>query len=297
MRIPRARVTEILATTPGYKRAPRRHDINRLTAKLRADLYKQIAKHMQPCMLLLDEVVQFFIHFERYQYSRKLTAESSLFAQQISRLRSDVISIRELITLGQEVPALVLARAFVEDIELAMAFAIDPDFAVSYSAADDQTAFWKSQIAYGKIYSRVEAFIQQACLPAEEVESHIAYHKAVKSSLSGHVHSARHSIIRSAAVPSLVRPGMFHLGQLGALSAHLPSLCLFLADEAYMFSACCIKLFIKPNPPHAFMNYKLTGVLDDVIASAHLLQELHCQYMEDLRSYYDALLFQESKNI
>jgi hypothetical protein len=163
-------------------------------------------------MVLLDEAVQFFVHFERYQYSRPLTTESSLFAQQVSRLRSDAISVREVIVLGQEAPANVLIRSFVEDIELAMAFAIDPSFAAAYSEADDQTAFWRNQIAYGRIYAKVSEFLQRGGSEAAEVESRITYHKQVKDALSGHVHSARHSTLRAAAAPSLSHPGMFHLG-------------------------------------------------------------------------------------
>jgi hypothetical protein len=65
---------------------------------------------------------------------------------------------------------------------------------------------------------------------------------------------------------------------------------LFLAEEAYVFSSCCIKLFIQPNPPPALANYEPTGILGDVIASAHMLQELYCEYGDDLHSHYEALL-------
>lgn len=287
MQIPPSRVAEILRTAPHLARAPRRYVVNRRIAKLRAELRREIDIHMQPCMVLLDEVVQFFIHFERCQYSRQLTSESAQFAQQISRIRSDAISVRELIVLGQEAPAHVLARSFVEDIELAMAFAIDSDFSASYSKADDQTAFWRSQIGYGKIYSKVIEFFRGAGGDLAETESRIAYHKGVKDACSSHVHSASHSTMRSAFVPLLSHPGMFKVGGLGGLSDGLPRLCLFLAEETHVFSSCCIKLLIKPNPPSALAGYGLTGVFGDVIASAHLLQELCLQYFDDLQSQYD----------
>lgn len=241
-------------------------------------------------MILLDEVVQFFIHFERHLYSRKLTEASSQFAQQISRLRSDVIAIREVVAIGQEAPASVLARAFVEGVELAMALAIDETFSRTYASAEDQTAFWKRQIGYGKIYPRVEAFMKGAGDAPEEIGEHIARHKAVKDGLSGHVHSARYSALRSVAVPSISHPGMFHIGGLGALSAHLPRLCMLVADETHVFSGCCINLIIKPGPPAALENTRPTGVFGNVIASAHLIQQLLLEYGDQLSRHYESFL-------
>ena len=290
MRIPRAQLAQLVASAPRLGRAPRRHYIGRLTNKLRSDIRVAIAKHMQPWMLLLDETVQFFIHFERYQYSRRLTGESSPFALQVSRLRSCALAIRELVALGQEAPAHVLARAFVEDVELAMALAADPAFAIQYSNATDESAFWKKYIGYGKINARVEQFLRRAGGTAEQIDEHIGLHKQVKNSLSGHVHTASYSSFRAAIVPSLSHPGMFHFRELGALSAHLPRLCLFLANETHVFSACCINLFIRPDAPAALMSYKPTGLLGDAVASAHVLQKLLANYGGELERLCEGFL-------
>lgn len=289
MQIPRSHIAQIIANAPRVTRAPKRHHIARLIEKLRSKLKVNISKHMQPCMILVDEAVQFFVHFERHVHSQNLTKTSSQFAGQVSRLRSDVIAIREVIAVGQAAAAAVLVRAFVEGVEMAMALAIDDALSSAYAEADDQTAFWRHEIGYGKIYPRVEAFLKRAGDTREETQEHIARHRAVKDSLSGHVHSARHSAMQSAFVPSISHPGMFHFGELGALSAQLPGLCLVVANETYVFSECCISMIIKPNPPKALENTRMpTGVFGDVVASGLVIRELLLKYGNDIQEHYEA---------
>jgi hypothetical protein len=290
MRIPRSRQKEILATAQRFLRPPRRHDIGKLLEKLHDELKLKIAKHMQPAMLLLDESVQFFIHLERHLLSKKLTKTASPFAQQVSRLRSDVIGMRAVIALGQEAPAAVLARAFVEGTELAMALAANSAFSDQYFDAKDQSSFWRSSIGYGKIYPHVEAFLRLAGGTEENVSDRIAHHKAVKDALSGNVHAASFSAMRSLAPPSLSHPGVFHFRELGAASAHLPRLCLLIADETQVFSACCLTLLIRPDAPEALKHPKPTAILGDVVASAHMLQTLLSEFGEQLATHYESFL-------
>lgn len=287
MRIPPARSREALAAAPRFLRKPRRHNIEQLLKRLHAELRPEILKHMQPAMLLLDESVQFFIHFERHLLSRKLTKSSSIFTQQIARLRSDVIAFRAVVALGQEAPAAVLARAFVEGVELAMSLAVDREFSDRYFETSDDSSFWRASIGYGKIYSRVEAFLRLAGGTDEMIAERIAHHKATKDALSGHVHAASFSAMRSLAAPSLSHPGSFHIGALGAASAHLPKLCLLVADETQVFSACCLSLLIRPDAPEALKHQKPKAELGDVVASAHVLQTLLVEYGNQLADHYD----------
>ncbi|HAX20784.1 MAG TPA: hypothetical protein DCY64_10925 [Hydrogenophaga sp.] len=245
---------------------------------------------MQPAMLLLDESVQFFIHLERHLLSRKLTRGASIFAQQVSRLRSDVIAFRAVVALGQEAPAAVLARAFIEGVELAMSLVVDPDFSDRYFDSSDHSIFWKTSIGYGKIYPRVEAFLRLAGGTDEMIAERIAHHKATKDALSGHVHAANFSAMRSLAPPLLSHPGAFHIGELGTASAHLPRLCLLIADETQVFSACCLSLLIRPDAPEALKHHKPKAELGDVVASAHVLQTLLTEYGDQLEAHYATFL-------
>lgn len=294
MRISPEQLANISATAPQISRPPRRRDIARLINKLRNELKRDIEQHMQPWMLLLDESVRFFIHFEQYQYSRDQTSESSPFVQQISRLRSDAVAIRDIVALGQEGPAYALARFFIDDVELAMALAADPEFAIQYFNAEDGAAFWKNNIGYGKIYTRVERFLELGGGTIEQVREHIDLHRSMKNALSGHVHTDSFSSFRSGAVPSLSHPGMLHVGQIGALSAHLPRLCLLVANEAHVFSASCINLFIRPDAPPALKGYKPTGLLGDTVASAHVLQELIVTFGAELDDLCESFFPSES---
>jgi hypothetical protein len=291
MRIPREEISSLIASTPKIcAQRPSRAKVNRLVDELRLELRRDIDRHMQPWMVLLDEAVRFFVYFERYQYSRKLSRNTSPFALQLSRIRSDVLSLRELIALGQEGPAHTIARCFVDGIELAMALAEDPAFAVAYTEAEDESEFWKRHIGYGKIYGRVESFFRRTGGTVDQASEHISRHKEVKNALSGHVHIASYSAFRSAAVPSITHPGMLHMGALGSLSIHMPRLCHFIADETHIFAACCINAFIRPNPPPVFANYRPTKKLHDAVASAHVLQELLARHGDTMEQLSDSLM-------
>ncbi|MDQ3562670.1 MAG: hypothetical protein M3436_00505 [Pseudomonadota bacterium] len=237
---------------------------------------------MQAPMVLLDEAIRFMLAFEDHQFTRKLTAESSTFALHLTRLRSDLLAVREMVSLGQESAALALARVFFEDIEIAMGLAIDPEFAIAYSNATQDDAFWSKQIGYGKIYPRVRKFMEAGGGDTEHVDGKLSHHKELKSFLSGHIHPTTSSAFRAAFPLALNHPGMFAKRPLGSLGENLRPLCLTLADEVHVFAACCINMFIKPNPPPALAGYEPCGEMDDFLAAAHVLQELVVKYMEPL---------------
>ena len=236
-------------------------------------------------MILLDESVRFFMYMEHYQFSRKLTPVTSSFALQMSRLRSDILSVRELVVLGQEGTAHVIGRSFVDGIELAMALAEDPDFALAYTESVKDDDFWAKMIGYGRIYVRVERFLRASGVEESEVVNYISRHKSMKNALSDHVHIINYSAFRAAVSPSITRPGMVQIGHVGSISAQLPQLCLALAVESHVFAACCVNSFARAEPTPAFANYKLTAKLQDVITSTHVLQELLVRYGDSLREW------------
>lgn len=289
MYIPLERVKQLLAEAPKLGHRSQRRTVDQLTGKLRREIRCGIDKHMQAWMVLVDEAVQFFIHFEKYQYSRQLSEETVPFVMQISRTRSTLLSIRELIALGQESPAQALGRIFVEDLEMSMALAEDSAFAKSYADAVDTLKFWQVNIGYGEINARVERFIRLGGGSADECEDRLKYHRSVKSYFSKHIHGDHSVALRVAFAPALSQPGQFYTPTLGALSTNLPHLCMFIADEVHMFSACCINLFTKPSPPAALANYEHNDTLNDFIASAHVLQKLMLEYSEDLYCAQDRI--------
>lgn len=294
VRIARDELSSILEDSPAVaSRRPARVNLNQLTDKLRLHLRKDIATHMQPWMVLLDESVRFFIYLEQYQYTRKLQRETSPFALQLSRLRSDIISIRELITLGQEASAHSIARTFVDRVELARALADDPQFAVEYFEAEDESSFWRNHIAYGRIYRRVNRFLRRLGGSDKQVEELVSTHRAIKDALSGHIHIASYSALRAGLIPSITKPGLFHYGQIGSVSAHMPGLCLLVANETHTFSACCINAFIKKDPPLVFSTYRPSTKLHNVVASAHVLQELLLRHGDALSELGNSFFAQD----
>jgi hypothetical protein len=288
MRIPSEEVQALLISAPHYTRRPKRRSIDRMVGTLRTSMRRSIAQYLQAPMLLLDESIRVVLALEAYQYTRILKPESAPFALQLSRVRGDLLSIRELIVLGQESAALAVARVFLEDIEISMGIAIDPDFAVAYGDAEPYDTFWSKNIAYGRNNSRVQRFLEMGGGSDEQVAGKVQHHKELKNFLSGHVHPTHSSALRVAFPPALGYPGMFSVRPMGSIGANLSPLCLFLVDEVHSFSACCINILIRPEPPPALAGYVPNGELDDFVAAAHILQELSMKYLDGLREAHDA---------
>lgn len=272
----------LLRSAPTTTRRPKRRSIDRVLGKVRRSMRVTLDEYMQAPMVLFDEAIRFIMAFEDFQFSRKLTAESSGFALHMTRLRSDLLAVREMIKLGQESAALALARVFFEDIEIAMGLAIDPDFASGYSESVDSDTFWSKHIGYGKIYPRVRKFLEMGGVDSELAEEQLHHHKELKSVLSGHIHPTISSVYHTVLPPAHAHPGMFFMRPLGSQGRNLRLLCLALAEEVHIFAVCCIKMFIRPDPPPALADYVPCGELDDFLASAHILQALIVKYHEPL---------------
>lgn len=287
MRIPEEEILAALESAPRVKRRARRKSIERLLSMTRRKVKNAITSQMPGPFFLLEEAIRFMLAFEEYQFSRELTKESSPFVLHTTRLRSDLIAIRELVAIGQESSALALSRVFVEDLEIAMALAIDPEFAVAYFESSDNDDFWSSHVGYGRIYPRVRKFLDRGGGDGESTEERVDHHRRMKTFLSGHIHPSSSSAFRAAFPPSLEHPGQMARRPLGYVSDNLPPLCLYIAEEVRVFSACCINMFIKPGGPPAFVGYEPSGLMDDFLAAANVLQEVGSKYHDELRSQHN----------
>lgn len=287
MRVTPEEIRSLLASAPRTTRRPKWTSLNRLVGKIRRLMLSAIDERMQAPMALLDVAIRFLLAFESYQFARGLTVENREFVVHITRLRSDTLAIREMILIGQESAALALARVFFEDIEIAMGLAIDPQFSLAYGEASDDSDFWAKQIGYGKNYPRVRRFLEIGGNDAEAADGKLNHHKQLKSFLSSHIHPTNSSALRAVFPPTFEHPGMFLERPIGSLGECMHPLCLTLADEVYMFSACCINMFISPNPPLAFAGFKPSGEMDDFIASALVLQELVLKHLKPLWHTYE----------
>lgn len=282
MRIDRATLLEILDRAPKLDRAPRRAEIDQELVDLRARIALQVDQHIQPWIVLLDESLQFFAQFEAYQFSDPLGHNAVSFAILISKLKRDVVSIRELLLIGQDATSLVLARTFVEDLEIAMALALDASLCEAYSHDDNQVGFWNKSIGYGRVYDKMERFLLECGATQEHATAAVQHHREIKTFCSNSTHGGMTSSLRSAFSPSLVEPDMFHHLSLGALSANSPKLCLFIAQESQMFAGSIVRSITGKSPLHLFRSYQPTSELLDAIAAAYVLQELVVRYGEEL---------------
>lgn len=290
MRIESDEINALIASSLVTTRHPKRMSIERVLRQHRRSMQKAIDTHMQAPMVLLDEAVRFLMAFEGFQFERGLNNDTREFALHITRLRSDILAVREMINIGQESAALALARVFFEDIEIAMGLAIDPAFALAYGDASQDSDFWAKQIGYGNIYPRVMRFLSAGGGDVDTVDNKLQHHKELKNFFSQHIHPTTSSVFRNAFPPSLEHPGMFLGRPLGSLGSNFHPLCLVLADEVHMFAGCCINMFIRPNPPAALTGYEPCAEMDEFIAAAYVLQELIVKYLDLLwKRYHEAM--------
>lgn len=282
MRITPEELASLSALSPVTTRRPKRKSIHRLLNQVRRSMRADIAEHMQAPMALLEEAIRFLLAFENFQFAQGLIVENRELAVHTTRLRSDLIAVRELVAFGQESAALAIARVFFENIQIAMGLAIDPAFSLPYGEATKDSDFWSKQIGYGKIYPRVRKFLAAGGGDPDTVDGKLAHHKELKSFLSGHIHPTTSSAFQSAFPPALGDPGMLLERPIGSVSRNLRPLCLTLADEVHMFAACCMNMFISSNPPPALSGYKPSGEMDDFLDAASVLRELIVKYLEPL---------------
>lgn len=287
-KILRKKLEEIRFNAPYIGHKARPISIEYRLRRLNTDTRKQIQNQHQAALTLFDEALKFVIAFEDFHYERKeRTSELTPFITLLSRVRADLVAIRQLLMSGQESAALALARVFIEDIELTMAAAVEHEFATAYMDTESPDAFWSNRIAYGKIYPHVERFLHLGRSSEEAADAHLQHHRALKKFLSNHVHLTFNSALRTVTPPVLEKPGHFAFRPLGWFGENSARLCLSIADEIQIFSSCCINAFISPTPPPAMSNYKPSRLMSQFLLHAHTLQSLTKRYSSRINASYD----------
>lgn len=248
----------------------------------RERLAKRIEDHLQPWFVLLDESIQFFVQLERNLYEFPLSSNLMGFAVTVSKLKRDVISIRDLLAIGQDMTARVLARTFIEDIEIAMALALSPETCEAFAKTHDTNEFWNKHIGYGKVYDKVHQYLLACGIENERAKSLVDRHREAKKMFSDSTHGGRQSSLMSAFAPSLTDRDEVHFLSLGALTYVTAQLALFIAQETHAFAGSIVKGTMVANPLHLFRDFHITGRYMNAAGSAYVLQELLIRYEDDL---------------
>lgn len=251
---------------------------------LRLRLNTQRDKHLQPWFVLLDESIQFFIQFERYLYEVPPTSNLMGYAVTISRLKRDLLSIRELLAIGQDMAANVLARTYIENIEIAMALALSADTCEAFANMSDTNAFWNKHIGYGRVYEQMLQYAASCDVEEARAKQLVERHKEAKKLFSDSTHGGRTSSLFSAFSPSLTNTDEVHFLSLGSHTYHTQFLALFVAQEAHAFAGSMVKGTMGRNPLHLYKDFRPTGRFMNAAASAHVLQELLARYEAFLES-------------
>lgn len=261
-----------------------RIDVSRELDALRTRLGAQRTTHLQPWFVLLDECIQFFVQFERFLYEDRPTSELMAYAVTVSRLKRDVISIRELLAIGQDMTANVIARAFVENLEIAMALALSSDICRAFFTTDDTHTFWNKHIGYGRVYELMLQYSASCDVVEARAKQWVERHKESKKMFSDSVHGGRDSSLFSAFSPSLINAGEVHFLSLGSHTFHTQFLALFVTQETQAFAGSMVKGTMLPSPLHLYSAFRPTGRFMNAAASAHVLQQLLARFESTLET-------------
>lgn len=255
-----------------------RIDVDRELTQLRLRLRCEIQEQLQPWFVLLDESIQYFVQFERFLYEVSLSRTLTAYAVTVSKLKRDVISIRELLAIGQDMAARVLARTFVEDIEIAMALALSPETCEAFSATSDTNEFWNRHIGYGRVYDKIRDYLLACGVEETRTDLLVERHRDAKKMFSETTHGGRNSAVMSAFPPSLSDRSQVHFLSLGAVTYATAELALFVAQEAHAFAGSVVKGTLQTRPLHLFEEFEVTGRHMNAVSSAYVLQELLAKY-------------------
>lgn len=273
--IDRAELLHVAAiTSADCGRVDVAHEVDALRLRLNA----QREEHLQPWFVLLDESIQFFIQFERYLYEVPPNSNLMGYAVTISRLKRDILSIRELLAMGQDVAASVLARTFVENIEIAMALALSAETCTAFAEMDDTNEFWNKHIGYGRVYEQMLRYAAACDVDEAHATKLVERHREAKKLFSDSTHGGRTSSLFGAFSPSLTNSEEVHFLSLGAHTWQTRFLALFVAQETQAFAGSMVKGTMRPNPLHLYKDFRTTGRFMNAAASAHVLQELLAGY-------------------
>ena len=196
------------------------------------------------------------------------------FAIQCSKIKRDLVSIRELIAIGQDICAAVLVRTFLEDLEIAMVVALDIDISASYKTTNNQTDFWNKYVGYGRVYDHISKYLSASGAQDAEISETIARHKDMKRFCSDCTHGGMMSSLRSAFTPSLTATDQVHHQSLGAISPDARYICLSVSEECRVFAGSLVNHLTRETKLHVYERFTLDDKLFDVFSSAYVLQEL-----------------------
>lgn len=240
--------------------------------------------YLGPWVAMLDESLLFLFLLYKYCWNQKNENRvgAPTFFMLLARACSHVMAIRKLITGGLEDSARSVSRSFMETIDLLLVSLIDEEFSDLYFSEDiDENLFWKTNVAYGRIYHRIDKVIELAGIDESEREDYILHRKEAKKFLSGSVHSDRTSAFRSMLIPSLKHYGKLSTSVLGHVSTHSPGHLSLIITEVYYFGSIFLKLLIKDK-----LNKLVKGSIESIecksfTTSFFVLQELVTEHYEE----------------
>lgn len=166
---------------------------------------------------------------------------------------------------------------------------VDPEFADAFINEEDDEAFWKANVGFGRLQKRVEEVWRNLNASPEETATLKTHRAETARALSGAVHSSVSSAFRSYLVPSLRYPGLLRKASFGHIRIHSPALLLGMADQVHTFGVAILKLITSKSPPKLFNKAIALKELNSMFAAFLTLQaalERHGGVLPDFDAHF-----------
>lgn len=248
-----------------------------------------VLEALEEPLFLMDESLRFLFSLSEHYASMDRIENIGFLEIQLAKIRSDILSIRELLLLGQASTAQSIARLFIEDLEVAMAMLIDSEFIEAFSDPDIKN-FWSKYIGYGNIKIQVRNFLLKARNNDEQIEYQIQRHKELKNYLSSRVHASFHSSLSTAFPEILDSPGYFTAFPMGSVDKNMAPMCMAISELVHVFSASYINILVGDDPPPLIAMDHKGSTFNTLIASANVLQSLTVKHSDRIYSEHQTLV-------
>lgn len=246
------RVAEFERIVAEAKAQAERVDVPARLKVIQARCRRQAKAHLGDWMVAVEEALHCLLQLHEIlaeAQCKEPVQQRAVAMMGIGRACACLAGTRQLLLDGLEDVARTVARSLLETLELAMIALIDEEFAAEFLGNSltkyDADAFWKSQIAYGRLAKRLRVRLADLGIPSDQIDQYLQGQRAIKEELSGAVHSSARSQMRAHFVPSLISEGLFSLQFLGHHSALAPFLSFWVADRTHAFAEIVVAFFIN----------------------------------------------------
>lgn len=276
-------VDAALATSAARLKLSRRRafDLDAYLRRAENRARRHAATLMPNHVILLHLASTSMLLFAKYVRAPRKNNQRTTFSAIHHRATNHLLCMWGLLLGGFEESVRPITRSYLESLDLALVCLADKALSDAYFGDDaDFESFWKTHIAYGRIYPHLEKAYSLAGFDQSTIRQKIAMRKEQKTLLSGAVHGDESGAFRSLVVPPLGYPEMLSLEPHGVISFHTANHVAAVINETYEYCSAVMKIMI--SDPDVLYSPRSKSLRQNFAMHFFAFQEeLHARELQD----------------